>query len=97
MHLLAFFEELITGHRSSVFPGQPLEFSREQILSIEQKLTAADSLIAQLQEEKAALESANKELQAEIEHLKRKVESGEKPPQPGHWGSQPRIRGRMES
>ena len=80
--LFAPLERLIEEQGSSTIQGKHIAFLREQ-LSV-------------LKEEAARLEARNKEFEAENSDLRQQIDKFKRPSTTPRWGSQPRIKGRME-
>jgi predicted nuclease with TOPRIM domain len=64
---------------------------------LRERLTEAETKMAALQTERDTLKTENQNLRADLKKAHEEIERLKKPPQhPGAWGSQPRIKGRME-
>jgi regulator of replication initiation timing len=86
---LTLIEDLINEHGSSVIQGKHLALLKEQIAILKEQLALGASQLSNLQTENERLKTENSDLRQKLDKLKK--------PQPrGAWGSQTRIKGRME-
>jgi regulator of replication initiation timing len=64
---------------------------------LKERLTEAEAKMAALEKENAVLNTENQNLRVDLQQARDEIERlKKKPTHPGIWGSQPRIKGRME-
>ena len=87
--IFAPIEKFITEHGSAAIQEKHIAFLREQLSILKEKFGTTERTLQDCQSKQKELEAQNADLRQQIEAFKRP------PPQP-RWGSQPRIKGRME-
>ncbi len=70
---------------------------RERLTDAEAKMATLEKENTGLKTERDTLKTENQNLRVDLKKAHEEIERLKKPPQhPGAWGSQPRIKGRME-
>ncbi|HEY4257690.1 MAG TPA: hypothetical protein VGM66_10775 [Candidatus Udaeobacter sp.] len=82
-------ERLIEEHGSAAVQSKHIAFLREQLSVLKEQF-------ALLQAENERLKAENTELKTRNDDLRQQIEKLKQPPATPRWGSNPRIKGRME-